>query len=154
MLCPASNPAGAPGRPTAPGPRKRPGGAAVEFALIAPLMVTFFMGTFEMSRIIQGKEILCDAARKACRTGIYPNQGNAAITQDINDILDDNHIDHTAATITILVNDQVVDAGTAKQNDKISVKVSIPIAQIAWVPSVFLGNSTIESETVVMMRQG
>jgi Flp pilus assembly protein TadG len=132
----------------------RRGAVAVEFALIAPLLATLVMGTFEMSRIIWGKEILCDAARKACRAGIYPNRDNAAITKEINNILDDNHLDHTTAGITILVNDQVVDASTAKQNDKISVLVTIPISQIAWVPSVFIGNSTVTSETVVMMRQG
>jgi Flp pilus assembly protein TadG len=140
----------APGRQAAA--RSRRGAAVAEFAIIAPIFVALLVGTFELSRGLWAKEILSDAARRACRTGVQPGTSNATIISDVNNILTDNKIDSTKATITILVNDQAVDASTAKQNDKVSVKVAVPVSATKIVTAVFLTNSTLESETVVMMR--
>jgi Flp pilus assembly protein TadG len=133
--------------------RKRCGSAAVELAVIAPLLAVIVMGMVEMSRAMMAKVILNDAARKACRTGILPTGSNSTITTEVTNILSDNNISGTSATVTIQVNGNTTDANTAVQNDKVSVKVSVPYTQFAWTPCVFLGNATIESETVVMMRQ-
>jgi Flp pilus assembly protein TadG len=137
-----------------PRTRRRSGAAAVEFALLAPLVAVIVVGMIETSRGLMVKGILSDAARKGCRTGIQPATTNAAITADVNDILTNNQINSADATITILVNGAQVDASTAQQNDQISVKVSIPADKISWGVSLFLGGGKIESETVVMMRQG
>jgi Flp pilus assembly protein TadG len=138
-------------RRKAPGGSRR-GAAVAEFAVIAPIFVAMLMGSFEISRGIWAKEILSDAARRACRTGVQPGTSNATIITDVNNILTDNKIDATKATITILVNDLAVDASTAVQNDKVSVKVAIPVSATRVATSMFLSNTNIESETVVMMR--
>jgi Flp pilus assembly protein TadG len=139
-----------------PGLRRlgRRAAATVEFALAAPLLATMVLGMIEMSRGINVKETLSDSARKACRKGCLPGNNNAAIIAEVNDILNDNNIDYTKATITILVNGQSVDASTAVQHDKISVKVAVPASAVFWAGTVFLSGSVVESETVVMMRQG
>jgi Flp pilus assembly protein TadG len=134
--------------------KKRAGGAAVELAILAPILAGVVIGMFQMSRIVMIKEVLCDAARKGCRTGIYPNRANADITADVNNILTDNNLTSSNATITILVNGNAVDASTAKQNDQISVKVSFPLTKVGWLPLFFDSGITVSSETVVMMRQG
>jgi Flp pilus assembly protein TadG len=133
--------------------RKRCGSAAVELAVIAPLLGVIVMGMVEMSRAMMAKVILNDAARKACRTGILPTGSNSAINTEVTNILTDNGISGTSATVAVLVNGNAVDANTAQQNDQLSVKVAVPYTQFAWTPPLFLGNTTIESETVVMMRQ-
>jgi Flp pilus assembly protein TadG len=130
----------------------RRGAAVAEFAILAPIFVGLLLGAFELSRGMWAKEILSDAARRACRTGAQPGTSNATIINDVNNILTDNKIDATKATITILVNDQAVDASTAQQNDKISVKVAIPVSATKTVTAMFLSSTSIESETVVMMR--
>jgi Flp pilus assembly protein TadG len=134
--------------------RSRRGAAVAEFAVIAPIFVALLIGSFEMSRGLWAKEILSDSARRACRTGVQPGTSNATIISDVNNTLTDNKIDATKATITILVNDQAVDASTAMQNDKVSVKVAIPVSATRLAAAMFLTNTTIESETVVMMRYG
>jgi Flp pilus assembly protein TadG len=136
------------------GRQKRKGAAVVEFALAAPLLATLVVGMFEVSRGIMVKQVLSDAARKACRTGIQPNKANTDITSEVNNILSDNNISSSGATITILVNGSAVDASTAQQNDQISVQVSIPVSKIYWAGTIFLPASAITSEAVVMMRQG
>lgn len=133
--------------------RRRPGVAALEFALVAPFMVFFAVGMIEMGRGLQVKEVLSDAARKGCRTGIKPLSTNTTVTTDINNVLTDNNLTSSDATITIKVNGATADVSTAKEYDKISVKVSIPVSKIAWVTPLFLPGTTVESSTMVMMRQ-
>jgi len=78
---------------------------------------------------------------------------DVAITAEVNKVLADHNITAGDANLKIMVNDKVADAGTAVQNDKISVAVSIPIAKVCWIPPTFLSSGSVESETVVMMRQ-
>jgi Flp pilus assembly protein TadG len=142
--------AGAPGERRG---RKRRGAAAVELAVLAPLLGVLMMGMVEMARAMTAKTLLNDAARKACRTGVLPNNGNTAITGEVSNILSDNGLSIANATVTIQVNGQSVDASSAQQNDRVSVKVAMPYSQFAWTHPLFLGSTTIESETVAMMRQ-
>jgi Flp pilus assembly protein TadG len=133
--------------------RWRRAAAVAELAVLAPLLATIVLGMVEMGRAMIAKGILNDAARKACRTGIGTTGSNSTITTEVTNILGDNNISTTSATVTIQVNGQAVDANTSKQNDQISVKVAVPYSQFAWTSPFFLTNTTIESETVVMMRQ-
>src|SRR5271166_4534580 len=82
----------------------RRGAAVAEFAVIAPVLVIFILGSFELTRGLWAKQTLSDAARRACRTGTQPNTNNATIIQDVNSILTANNINSATATITILVN--------------------------------------------------
>jgi hypothetical protein len=100
------------------------------------------------------RQVLTDAVRKGCRNGALPGHANSDITKDVNDILSDNSVPTSAATITILVNGAAVDASTAVVNDRISVKVAVPFNKVAWTPLFFFTNTSVESETLVMMRQG
>lgn len=128
--------------------------AAVECALVMPFFAIFLLGIAEFGRALAVRQVLNDAVRKACRTGALPNKTSANITSDINDILTDNSISTTAATITIKVNGASVDASTAVKNDQISVQVSVPYSQVGWVPALFMSSSASLSATLVMMRQG
>jgi Flp pilus assembly protein TadG len=132
----------------------RRGAAVVEFAVIASLFVFLILGALEISRGLMVKQTLSDAARLACRTGSQPQTSTATITKDVTDMLTDNKLDPNYATIIVLVNDQPVDASTAVQNDKISVKVTVPVSKVMWVTAIFLSGQSVESETVVMMRNG
>ena len=134
-------------------PRRRRGAAAVEFAVLAPVLGIIIVGMVEMSRAMMAKMILNDAARKACRTGIQATGSNATISSDVTNILSDNNTSTSSATVTVQVNGVTANANTAKQNDRVSVKVAVPYTQFAWTQPLFLGSTTVESETVVMMRQ-
>ena len=126
----------------------------VEFAIVASLVLApLTVGMIEMARGITVKQVLSDAARKGCRTGILPTGNNSDITSDINQVLTDNQITPSWATITIMVNNVVADPSTAKAGDQISVKIAIPVSKIALITPHFLPASNIESDTLVMMRQ-
>jgi Flp pilus assembly protein TadG len=134
-------------------PSMRPGTASVEMALIVPILMLISFGMFELSRGWMAKNILNDAARKGCRTGIQPNKANSDITTDVDNILSDNGFDPTKATVTILLNGTSTDVKNAQRGDTISVQVSVPVSQTAWDGFFYLKGAQVESETLVMMRQ-
>jgi len=133
---------------------RRRAAASVEFAVLAPFLFFLAMGAFEVGRAIMVREVLTDAARKGCRTGALPGNASANIIADVNDILTDNNIPTSYAAVAILVNGAAVDASTAVSGDQISVKVSVPYSKAAWTPLMFFNGSSVDSETLVMMRQG
>ncbi len=53
----------------------RRGIAATEFAVIAPFLGILILGMFELARGIMVKQMLNDAARRACRVAIQPLKG-------------------------------------------------------------------------------
>lgn len=125
---------------------------AVEFAFVLPFLMILVLGMFEIGRGIMVKEFLSDASQKGCRTGALPGKTNADITNDVADIMRDSNV--TGYTVTVLVNGVAGDVTTAQRFDQVSVKVSVPTSQVFWVSTFILTATSVESETVVMMRQG
>ena len=136
------------------GRRLRRATAAVECAVIIPFLALIALGMIEITRAVQVKDILTDAARSGARQAIRPAAANASVTADINNNLTNANIPTAYATITILVNGKAVDALTAVKGDQITVKVSVPVTNVGWITPIFFSQSSVESETVVMMRQG
>src|SRR5262249_11812590 len=137
--------------------KARWGIATVELALILPLLSLVIVGLIEFSRAMVVKNLLTDAARKGCRTGIQSSKGNTDITKDVNDILSDNKLSTSAAKITIAVTDPngvvLTDAAGAPTGSQVSVTVSIPVSATMFISGYFLAPGTMQSETIVMMKQ-
>lgn len=131
---------------------RRPGAVVVEFALVVPLFVGFALGMIELSRGIMVKQILSDAARRACRAGTLAGSTNSTLTADIVTTLQDNNLNTNRVGITILINGQAGDVSSAQQHDKITVRVTLPYADVAWITPLFL-QGNVESESLSMMRQ-
>jgi Flp pilus assembly protein TadG len=143
---------------------RRLGTAVVEFALLSPLLGMIMMGMFELGRAMMVKNTLSDASRKACRTGIKRDKGNSDINAEVTNVMSDNGYTltqfnpPTVGAITITVTDPngnpLADSLDAPSGTIVSVQVAIPVSSTTWVPPVFLGSgATLESETVVMMKQ-
>jgi Flp pilus assembly protein TadG len=128
--------------------------SSVECALLFPLLALLVIGIAEVGRAILVSQVLADAVRQGCRTGIQPSNSTADITTDVNTVLSDNNIPTASATITVLVNGQSKDASTAVRGDQISVQVSIPFSQVSWGIIHYLGGGATLSSTLVMQRQG
>ena len=133
-------------------PRRRKGAAAVEFAVVLPFLVTAFLGIFEVGRALLVKESLSNAAQRACRTASLPTRTTADVKQDVEDVMSAAGI--SGYSTTVLVNGTEKDVSTAVRNDKISIKVSVPASQVFWLTTYWVKGSMVESETVVMVRQG
>jgi Flp pilus assembly protein TadG len=138
--------------------------AVAEFALIAPLVGFLILGMFELGRGIVVKQIVCNAARKGGRTGILHQYGSSDIVNDAVNVMRDNGFDATkfdpsnnVGSVTITVTDPngntLSDALDAPPGSTVSVQVSIPVSSIFWVSTIFLTASSLDSDTVVMMKQ-
>jgi Flp pilus assembly protein TadG len=151
--------------------QRRPAIAAVEMAMVAPLLGMIVIGMFELSRGVQVKETLSNAARKGCRTGIQRTTASIDVYNDAVNIMRDNGFDSTlfnpatpgagSGSYIGFVNIVVTgpdgttysDALGAPSGSQISVQVGIPVSSVAWVTSFFLQPTVLESETVIMMKQ-
>lgn len=149
---------------TSPKRRRRLGSAIAEFAIVCPILVTVLLGMIELCRGTMVKVILSDAARKGCRTGIQRDKGNNDIVTDCTNIMTDNNFDGSkfnpsggVGNISIVVTDPngnvLAESLDAPSGSKVSVQVSIPVSSTTWVPNLFLTRGSLESETVVMMKQ-
>jgi Flp pilus assembly protein TadG len=139
-------------QPRIPRRAARRAAAAVEFALFSPFLMALVIGMIEIARGLMVKEILSDAAQKACRTAALPGKTSANAQSEVDNIMSDNHV--TGYTVTILVNGAAADLSTANRFDQISIKVAVPVSQVFWMTTFFFTSQMVESETVVMMRQG
>jgi Flp pilus assembly protein TadG len=118
-------------------PSRRDGAAAVEFALVAPLLfLCIVLPMFEFGRGLMVSELATNAARDGARIGILPGSTNTTVTSAINANLSAQGI--TGATTTITVNGASADVSTAAQGTPITVKVSIPYNNVAWTTGQFL----------------
>jgi Flp pilus assembly protein TadG len=131
----------------------RRGVAATEFAVLAPFLAILILGMFELARGIMVKQLLNDAARRACRIAIQPLKANSDAIADVNNTMTDNGLPAADATVVIKVNGVVANCNTAKQNDKVSVQVSIPTSDTFWISTHWLSSSSIVSDSVTMLRQ-
>lgn len=133
--------------------------AAVEMAVLLPVLAAIMLGMFELGRALMVKQTLTDAARKGCRTGIIHQYGNVDIINDATDVMRDNGFDVTKfnppaiGSITITVTDPngntLADALDAPPGSTVSVQVSIPVSSFTWGTTIYFDSS----DQIVMMKQ-
>jgi Flp pilus assembly protein TadG len=126
--------------------------ATLEFAVIAPVLALLVLGMFEITRAVQVKNCLTDAARSSSRIAIQPGSNSQSVQDHITTVLTGNGLPSANATVTILVNGVAADVNTAKKYDKISVKISLPISKVEWVTLFYFTSSEVESEQMTMMH--
>jgi Flp pilus assembly pilin Flp len=149
----------------------RRGAAAVELAVVAPLLAMLIIGMLEFSRGMMAKVTLCNAARKGCRTGILRQYGNTAIYNDVVSIMRDNgysvdkfnpappggpsgsYIGSVDITVIDPYGYTLSDALDAPPGSKVTVQVTIPISSVTWATTWFLKGNVIASDLMVMMKQ-
>jgi Flp pilus assembly protein TadG len=133
--------------------KDRKGAAAVEFALLLPLLCTITLGMMEIGRGTMVSTIMYNAATNGAQVAAVPGATSSTVTTRINSVLTANNINTANATISILVNGVAADASTAVGNDKITVSVSIPASQTSLTSfSTSLLKNTTFTGTLTVMR--
>jgi Flp pilus assembly protein TadG len=112
--------------------RKRPGAAAVEMAVIAPVLFTMVFGICEIAFGYMVHHEMQDAARQGCRVAICSGQSNTAVLAKINGLLQSDKV--SSATTKITVNNTVADVSTANFGDSITVQISVPASKVTFFP--------------------
>jgi Flp pilus assembly protein TadG len=127
--------------------------AAVEFAVIAPVILALLFAALELGRAVLSLELLSHAARHGARTGSLTNRSTANVEAAVRSSLQSAGLDKDQATVTVKVNGTAKDVSTAVAGDEIEVAVAMPFARLTWLPTTwFLGDKAL-SEAVVMRRE-
>jgi Flp pilus assembly protein TadG len=109
----------------------RLGAAAIEFAVIAPLMILFTFGLIEIGRFMLVKQSATHATREGARVAVRP-------TADV-----DTVIDRVTEELAILsITDAAIEIDpnpltNAVPGSQVTVRVRISIDSISWVPDYF-----------------
>lgn len=108
--------------------RDRRAVAAVEFAMIAPLMMLFTFGLIEIGRLMLVKESATHASREGARMAVRPTATADEVITRVNEEL---------AIMSIEGADVEVDPpelDTAVPGDMVTVTINIPPSAVSWIP--------------------
>lgn len=132
------------------GSESRRAAAAVEFAVIAPVLILFLFGAIDFGRAMMVSNLLTSAAREGARIGVVPNTENVDIRTLVNANLNSVGVPSTHAVTTIRVNGVTKDVSTAMTGDLVSVTVTMPFNKVSWLPtSWFLKDATLQGRAVM-----
>jgi Flp pilus assembly protein TadG len=109
----------------------RRGASAIEFALIAPLMIAFTFGLVELGRIMLVKQTATHASREGARIAIRPTADSDDVLQRVNEEL-----------ALLAISDATVEVEPssfeeAEPGSQVTVRVRIDIASVSWIPGFF-----------------
>lgn len=125
----------------------RRGAAVVEFAIVAPVFFLLVIGFIELGRGMMVQQVLTNASRVGAREAIGLHSTMSAAQTVASDYADGASV----PGVTVVV---APDPAGASAGDEITVRVSVPYADISWVPSPwFMGGSTLQAESI-MRKEG
>jgi Flp pilus assembly protein TadG len=107
--------------------------AAVEFAVILPVILTLLLGIWEVGRMIEIQQILHNAAREGGRQAATGQLTNAQVQTAVIQYLQTAGLPTSNVVITVKDLDTPAnDVSNANYLDRIQVTATIPIADIRW----------------------
>jgi Flp pilus assembly protein TadG len=107
--------------------------AAVEFAMILPVILTLLLGIWEVGRMIEIQQILYNAAREGGRQAASGELTNAQVQDAVTDSLQTSGVPVPNVVVTVKDLDTPAnDVSNANYLDRIQITVTIPIADVRW----------------------
>ncbi|MBL9080987.1 MAG: pilus assembly protein [Planctomycetales bacterium] len=113
----------------------RRGTTTVEFAIVCPLVFTFFFAAVEFARSNQIMNATSNAAYQGCRASIVPGATASGVIAEAKKYLDAGLISNA----TITVNPSTITNTTAT----VTVTVAVPLSNNMWIGPSFTGGKTV-----------
>jgi Flp pilus assembly protein TadG len=108
--------------------RKRRGAAAVELAVVSPLLVLFILGIIEMGQAISVRQALLDTARGACRLATLEGSTNEKVLAEISKAMAVAGISAFEPKIS------PTPLSSASKGQYVTVEISTDFSEISWLP--------------------
>ncbi|MEZ6137513.1 MAG: TadE/TadG family type IV pilus assembly protein [Pirellulaceae bacterium] len=124
----------------------RQGAAAVEFAVVAPLMILLTMGMMEIGRVVMVQQLLVNASREGARLAVLPGIEEVEVQNQVIDDLESMAI--MGATV-LVTNDPNAAGGSS-----VTVDISIPAQDISWVPNPAFTLDKVLHASTTMRHEG
>jgi Flp pilus assembly pilin Flp len=130
--------------------RNRRGAAAVEFAVVAPVLFLMVFGMIEYGRAVMVQQVMTNAAREGARSAVLDGATATDVETRVVDYLTGGGISSaTADHVTI----DPSDPASAGYGDPVTVTVSIPFNQVSWLGTPMYLNNRSLTATAVMRRE-
>lgn len=124
----------------------RSGVAAVEFAVVSPLLLFFVFATIEITRAIYLQQSLTVAAYEGARVALLPNTDPGNVLAASQRILESRKIQGASVKVV------PIDFNSADFGDPIQVEVTAPLGENGFFNRFFSANQMF-SGTVTMMKE-
>ena len=129
---------------------RRIGATAVEFAIVAPILVLLVFGIIEIGRAVMSQHSMEDAVRVGCRLAIMDGTTTSDVTTTVIDELAVAGITVTPNMVDVTPNPPT----NACLWDDVNVSVTIPYSDLSWIPvPTYLGNVNL-SASCTLPREG
>ena len=128
------------------------GAAAVEFAMLLPLLMALFMGTVEMGLILYNKAVLTNASREGARVGIVLRSPKPTVAEITDVVLQKSQsslislLPTDAPQVTVLQSSPAVWPNTLK----VSVQYTFKGYVVGAVMQALGSSSLIHASTVMV----
>jgi Flp pilus assembly protein TadG len=113
--------------------------STVEFAWVAPVFFLIVLGLIEIGRACMVRELLTEAARRACRQGVIEGTSSSSIQSAAVNYLTSVGINGESANV--YVNDTPAgstNVAAMPAYTEITVVVTVPINNVAWMTPWFV----------------
>ena len=127
--------------------KKRCGAAAVEFAIVAPVLLLLVFGMIEYGRMVMVQQVITNASREGARRAVL----DGATTQDVTSVVENYLTSGSISGATVSVTPDPPE--NAAFGEPVTVQVQIPFDQVSWLPSPMYLRGTNMSATTVMRRE-
>jgi TadE-like protein len=123
---------------------RRKGAAAIEFALVSPLLILLIFSSLELGRAVMVRHMLEEAALAGARVATTDN----ATKQQVLDMVDDAMAKANVTGYSVVVNPDP--PGQADLQTPVTVSVSVNYDQVKWMAlSKYMGNKTLTGTCVL-----
>ena len=100
----------------------------------------------EYGRMVMVQQVITNASREGARLAVLDGASKTEIETRVDEYLTSASIDTTLAVVEVLPDPPT----NAAFGDPITVTVSIPFAEVSWLPSpMYLGGKTLTATTVM-----
>lgn len=124
--------------------KKRRGGAAVEMAIVAPLLLTLLFGIIEFGYAFTVRQGLCTAAREGARVASLPGSSNSEVQSRVDEYLEPLGLYGYQTSLTRATADNPVE----------TVSISIPYSNVSLLGGYFGSTNFNLSSTCSMRKEG
>jgi Flp pilus assembly protein TadG len=139
------------------------GTAAVEAALMMPVLVLVLLGAIDIAQYITVSQVVANASREGARVACRATTNNTADVEDVvGDYLRDAfpQLDNTsfqsAAKVQVQYNSVAVPSGDLSRvpsGDPLTVEVSFDFAAVRWLPGLEYWGGSVNTSRTVSRRQ-
>lgn len=116
--------------------KRRRGTAAVELAIVLPILALFLVGAWEVGRLVLVTQLLSNAAREGGRQASTGKKTADQVKADVVEYLQVNGITAVTVndvTVTNKTSSARPDPTQANQLDQFEVSVRVPFSSVRWI---------------------